>query len=443
MNEILNLINEMAPFLLLGFLLAGIMHAFVPQTLYKKYLSGKSLKTVIYAALLGIPLPLCSCGTIPTAMSLRKEGASKGATVSFLISTPQTGIDSITATYSLIGLPFALLRPIAALFTALLGGIMVNKWDNDTESGDNNQQTAHVVEENEKCSSHNDCCCNKKESFWGKIKSALHYAFVEMMQDIGRWLMLGLLVAGAITVFIPEEWFALVAGNSLLSMLIVLLFSLPMYICATGSIPIAAALMLKGLSPGAALVLLMAGPAVNAASMLVINRVLGKKALTLYILSVIGGAIAFGLLTDYLLPREWFTESIEQIKTCCDSGSMVFNQICTIVLILLMANALIHRHRHGDCCCQTNEQHSNNGNESVCVIDKEKSTDNQACVKTVYIDGMMCNHCKSNAEKAIRAIAGVEDVNIELSSGKTIIKGTASLDDIKKAVEEIGFVVKD
>ena len=122
MREIFELINSMAPYLLLGFLLAGLMHAFVPQNLYRRYLGGNSFRSVLNAALLGIPLPLCSCGVIPTAMSLRKEGASKGATVSFLISTPQTGVDSIIATYSLIGLPFALLRPLAALVTSLFGG---------------------------------------------------------------------------------------------------------------------------------------------------------------------------------------------------------------------------------------------------------------------------------------------------------------------------------
>ncbi|MBR2016564.1 MAG: permease, partial [Prevotella sp.] len=187
MNEIFNLVNEMSPYLLLGFLLAGIMHAFVPNTMYKKFLGGKSWRTVFNAILLGIPLPLCSCGTIPTAMSLRKEGASKGATVSFLISTPQTGVDSIIATYSLIGLPFALMRPIAALFTALFGGLMVNKFDDSTSINPN----PSTIDSQPLSTNHPHL------SFWQKIKNALHYAFVEMMQDIGKWLMLGLLIAGA------------------------------------------------------------------------------------------------------------------------------------------------------------------------------------------------------------------------------------------------------
>lgn len=424
MNEIFNLVNEMSPYLLLGFLLAGIMHAFVPNTMYKKFLGGKSWRTVFNAILLGIPLPLCSCGTIPTAMSLRKEGASKGATVSFLISTPQTGVDSIIATYSLIGLPFALMRPIAALFTALFGGLMVNKFDDSTSINPN----PSTIDSQPLSTNHPHL------SFWQKIKNALHYAFVEMMQDIGKWLMLGLLIAGAITVFVPESFFAMFSDNSILSMLVVLLFSLPMYICATGSIPIAVALMMKGLSPGTALVLLMAGPAVNAASMIVINKVMGKKTLIVYLASIIGGAMAFGLLTDYLLPREWFTDSIAQIKECHDHHSMVFNQLCTIFIIVLLANAFIQRNRKG-CCC-SHDSGNDCCDDSACTC--HHHTDNLV----VYVEGMMCNHCKSNAEKAIMSVEGVESVEIDLGSGQAKIKGTAKIDDIRKAVEQLGFGIK-
>ena len=279
MAEIIDLINKMSPYLLLGFLLAGIMHAFLPSRLYRRYLGGSSFRSVVNAALLGVPLPLCSCGVIPTAMSLRREGASKGAAVSFLIATPQTGVDSIFATYSLMGLHFALLRPLAALVTALFGGELVNLFDKQDEALRADEQSVTP----------------KAQTFVEKMVEALRYAFVDMMQDIGRWLVVGLVVAGLITLFVPDSFFALFADNSLLSMLIVLLFAMPMYLCATGSIPIAVALMMKGLSPGTALVLLMAGPAVNAASMMVVGKVLGRRTLLLYLASIIGGAMAFGL----------------------------------------------------------------------------------------------------------------------------------------------------
>ena len=240
----LYLLNTMAPYLLLGFLLAGVIHAYVPRRLYARYLSQPDFRSVALAALFGVPLPLCSCGVIPTAMSLRREGASKGAVTSFLIATPQTGVDSIVATYSVLGLPFAVIRPVV---TALAGGWTVNRLTRSetdgilpaAEGGEVRRSGSRFVE-------------------------ALRYGFVDMIQDIGRWLVLGLLVAGLITILVPDNFFASFADKPLLNMAVVLLFSIPMYLCATGSIPIAAALMLKGLSPGAALVLLMAGPAPHA-----------------------------------------------------------------------------------------------------------------------------------------------------------------------------------
>ena len=414
MKEMFDLIDGMAPYLLLGFFLAGVMHAFVPQTLYRRYLGGHSFRAVLNAALLGIPLPLCSCGVIPTAMSLRKEGASKGATVSFLISTPQTGVDSIIATYSLMGLPFALIRPLVALVTSLLGGCLVNKLD-DKESPEVQQGASSVAED------------VAQKSFVQRMKSAFRYAFVEMMQDIGRWLLLGLVVAGLITVFVPDSFFALFADKPLLSMLLVLAFAVPMYLCATGSIPIAVTLILKGLSPGTALVLLMAGPAVNVASMLVISKVMGKKTLALYLLSIVSGAIFFGLGIDYLLPREWFATPLAYIHDCHEHGMSWFNFSCLVVLLLLLANAFIQRYRkpqtcgcHGGCACH----------------DEEK-------VWTVTVKGMSCNHCKANVEKAILKVEGVERVDINLSDGQTVIYGTFDKDNVRKSVEAIGFEMNE
>lgn len=405
MKEILTLINQMSPYLLLGFLLAGIMHAFVPGRLYRRYLGGSSFRSVLNAAILGIPIPLCSCGVIPTAMSLRKEGASKGASVSFLIATPQTGIDSIMATYSLMGLPFALIRPVAALVTAVFGGQMVNLLDKKDEKQDTADN--HIKTE--------------KQSIATRIRTVFRYAYVEMMQDIGRWLITGLVIAGLITVFVPESFFALFAGNSLLSMIIVLIFAIPMYLCATGSIPVAVALMMKGLSPGTALVLLMAGPAVNAASMLVAGKVLGKRTLSIYIASIITGAIAFGLGTDYLLPREWFTAPISQMSDCCESAPSWFNITCSAILCLLLVNAMILRYRHKGSC----SGHACTCNES-----------------TYQIEGLRCNRCRENAEKAIRALDGVEDVSIDLASGNAVIKGQVSKEAVSKAVKTLGFKIK-
>ena len=339
MKEVLSLINEMSPYLLLGFFFAGVMHAFIPGMVYNRYLGGKGFKSVFYGALFGVPLPLCSCGVLPTAMSLRKQGASKGATASFLISTPETGVDSIIATYSVLGLPFAVIRPVAAFCNAIMGGWLINKFGDKDE----------VVPVD---ASAKTCCCHHKqeethhEGFLGKMREALRFGFVEMIEDIGKWLVIGLVIAGLITVFVPDEFFALFRGNTQLSMLLVLCIAIPMYICATGSIPIAVALMMKGLTPGAALVLLMAGPACNMASILLINKALGRKSLALYLASIITMAILWGHVVDYLLPAEWFQIALTTGSYSIEGKTSWLNWSSTIVLGILLLNALWHHYRH-------------------------------------------------------------------------------------------------
>ena len=384
MDEILLLINEMSPYLLLGFLLAGLMHAFIPGRYYTRFLSKPTLGSVINAAIFGIPLPLCSCGVIPTAMSLRKEGASRGAVTSFLIATPQTGIDSIIATFSLMGVPFAVIRPIAALITAVLGGWMVNTFvslrdrrahremaeetivktevmetctchchENKAEScclegdGDDNHHRIHC-----RCHHHHSssasCHCHDRKipnTIGGKIVEALRYAFLDMMSDIGKWLVIGLVVAGLITIYVPDEVFTIFKDNTMASMILVLIISIPMYLCATGSIPIAVVLMLKGLTPGAALVLLMAGPACNMASILVIRKGLGFRTLVIYILSIVVGAVFFGCLIDWLQYSGMidFTSRVSQTMEIKEGGAGIIKWTSTIVLTLLLLFNLIFK----------------------------------------------------------------------------------------------------
>lgn len=416
MREIWNLINEMSPYLLLGFGFAGLLHAFVPAQLYHRYLSKGNFRSVLWAAMIGVPLPLCSCGVIPTAMSLRKEGASKGATTSFLIATPQTGVDSILATASLLGIPFAIVRPIAALVTALFGGQLVN--------------IATRNEENEAPENAGMTSQKRPEGFWNKLKEAFKYGYFEMMQDIGKWLAIGLVIAGLITVFVPDDFFFYFHDKPLLTMLMVLAVSVPMYVCATGSIPIAAALILKGISPGAALVLLMAGPACNMASIMVIRKVLEKKTMWVYLFSIIIGAIGFGLMIDYLLPAEWFTSSIILEKACCHEAPAVFNVICSIVLGILLIFALFKRHHCShDGCCEHEHCECENAIENHKVMDK----------KQFKVEGMMCNHCRANVEKNLQNLKGVEKVEVDLASGIAVIEGEITDDEVIKTIESIGY----
>ena len=394
---------EMAPYLLLGFFIAGILRVFVPRSLYSQHLAKPGMKSVVKAAALGIPLPLCSCGVIPTAVGLRKEGASHGACTSFLIATPQTGVDSIAATYSLMGLPFAIVRPLAALFTAMFGGWLVSKYAQEDNGARGEEQGA------------------RGKSFAGKLKEAFSYAFVEMMEDVGKWLVVGLLIAALITVAVPNDWLAALHDYKLLNMLIVLAIAIPMYVCATGSIPIAVSLMAKGLTPGAGLVLLMAGPAVNTASMLVIGKVFGGRTLKLYLLSIVVGAMLFGLGIDYLLPQEWFAvQSGITASACHEEGIGLFSYICTALLIVFLLNALLHSHHH---------HHHHHGEE----------VEEMSSYIIYNVEGMNCSHCAENVQRAIAAVEGVEQVSVSLHEGTACVVGSPSDPDILLAVESIGF----
>ena len=404
------LVNEMSPYLILGFFIAGILHVYVPKSIYSNYLSQNNTKSVLIAALFGVPLPLCSCGVIPTAMSLRKEGASKGATTSFLIATPQTGVDSIFATYSLMGFVFALIRPIVALLTAVVGGIIINKSEAKNE--------VFSTEKNEK-----DCAFSsndgkneaRKKTAKEKMIEVLRYGFVEMIQDVGKWLVVGLIVAGIITILVPDTFFGNYVSNPILCMIIVLAFSVPMYICATGSIPIAVALMLKGLSPGAALVLLMAGPATNAASMLVVGKVMGKRTLVLYITIIVAGAILSGLVIDYLLPASWFALPLSSHSMSCHEEGGWFKPLCSILFLLMLAYAFFVKYF------------------------QRKTMDKVIKGRTYKISGMTCNHCRGSVEKTISELSGVTAVSVSLEREEAIVEGDAEENEIRKAVESIGF----
>lgn len=400
--SLVNMMAEMAPYLLFGFLVAGVLYAFVPGRFYRNHLSNPGAWAVIKAALIGVPLPLCSCGVLPTAVSLRRNGASRGASTSFLIATPQTGVDSIAATYSLLGPAFAVIRPVAALVTAFIGGMLVNSEDKACK----------------------DCCDTEvdtidapaSDSFIGKIKDALRYGFVDMIQNIGKWLIIGLVIAAAITVFIPDGFFTFFAEYPLLSMIAVVIVAVPMYVCSTGSIPIALSLMLKGLSPGAAFVLLMAGPAANFASIIIVSKSLGKKAAVTYLGTIIIGAIVIGMCIDYLMPRDWFTMPMVAGQANCHLNVGLFPGICSGLLIILLINALIKKYT----------PHKS-----------EKMETNQ----TIIVKGMTCGHCKAMVEKNLAKLPGVESVTVDLASGKTNIQGKADITAIKEVIEELGFSI--
>ena len=400
----LSVLNAMSPYLLLGFLIAGILHVFVPKRFYAKYLSRDNKLSVLWAALLGIPLPLCSCGVIPTAVGLKNEGASKGAVASFLIATPQTGIDSILATFSLMGLGFAIVRPVAALVTGICGGFLVNRFVKADEGGQVSEVTCKVENGNR---------------LWRLLK----YAYFDMIQDIGLRLVIGLLVAALINVAVPDEFFLSFGSQPLLQMLVILLVAVPMYICSTGSIPVAAALMMKGLSPGAALVMLMAGPAVNIASILVVKKSLGSRFTWIYLLTIVGFSILFGLLVNAVGIGTNLTSTCGEMHgSCCHSETAapnLYNTICSGLLVLFIIIAL-----------------------SMKFLSKFKKQDAVEGTVTYTVEGMHCNHCKAACEQSVGKVKGVVSCEATPAANTLVVTGTASEGDIRKAVEQAGFEFK-
>ena len=359
--QFVTLFSEMAPFLLLGFLLAGILHVWVPNHLYVPKISKPNFKSVLWSALFGVPLPICSCGVIPTSIALRREGASKGASVSFLISTPATGVDSILATYSLLGGPFAVLRPIAAFVTAMLGGVFTNLvTKNEPETGvavfgESHEHEHHGHEhcdcEEGRCScGHEDPDRHEKASFAQKVKGTFEYGFVNMIGDVSKWLVIGLLLGALIAAFVPDDFFLFLHEYPLLCMLVVLVLAMPMYTCATGSIPLALALVEKGITPGAALVLLMAGPATSIASMLVVGKAFGKRTLAAYLGSIAFGAMFFGFVVDTFFMDTFLSAMLPHGSAECHGhGALgLFDYACALLLAALMIYA---KFAHKGCGC--------------------------------------------------------------------------------------------
>jgi hypothetical protein len=279
-------IAEMSPYLLFGFFVAGLLSVLVSQQLVEKHLGGRGLLPLLKASIFGVPLPLCSCGVIPVSMSLHKHGASKGSTIAFLLSTPQTGVDSIFVTLSLLGPVFAVFRPVAALITGIVGGTFVDLFEKD---GEIQKSPA------EKCT--DECCSTEKTS---RVVKGLKYGFVTLPRDIGKAMLLGLIIAAFISALVPDGYFAEKLGTGIFAMVVMMFLGIPVYVCATASVPVAAALIMKGLTPGAALVFLMTGPATNAASFITIWKTLGRTTAIIYLATVAGCALLGGILLDLL-----------------------------------------------------------------------------------------------------------------------------------------------
>ena len=319
-EALVSLSNAMAPYILFGLVFAGILHEVVPETIVTKHLGKESIASVIKSTIFGIPLPVCSCGVIPLATSIKKSGASKGATLSFLISTPITGVDSILATYGIFGWVFTIYRVFTSMIIAMAAGVLTNIFDKTQErvkpafsavsatnikssgaSFSSANSFSLSLKREEKIKS---CCSSgvgegdKKTPF--SIIKALRYAFFTLLSDIAKPLFWGLIIGALITVAIPQNLSDILVEYSWLSYIIVIAIAIPMYVCATSSLPIAAGLMLSGVSAGAAFVFLSAGPATNTVTIGVVKKMLGVRALYIYLGSIAVGSVLFGLGLDYI-----------------------------------------------------------------------------------------------------------------------------------------------
>ncbi|MEE9327139.1 MAG: SO_0444 family Cu/Zn efflux transporter [Cocleimonas sp.] len=314
LDNLLTIALEAAPWLVLGLAIGGLIKSFIPTTFLQKHLSGNGFLAIVKAALFGAPLPLCSCGVIPAALGLRRAGASKSATVSFLVSTPETGIDSVSISYALLGPFMAIVRPIAAIVSAIVAGLLVGRSESNLtnmKSTDRGKGVASCCSTKVETEAVDSCCATsdhqhethneintKQKSIVQKAWAGIVYSFTELLDNVLFWMVIGLIFAALVKTFVPVTFLAQ-WGSGLPAMLIMLLIGIPMYVCATASTPIAAGLLLAGVSPGTAMVFLMAGPATNISTLGIIGKELGRRSLIAYLSGVGVVALLTGVIVDY------------------------------------------------------------------------------------------------------------------------------------------------
>lgn len=341
-ENFVKLFIEAAPWLLLGYGVAGFVKMFIPMTWLQQQLGGQGILPIFKATLLGMPLPLCSCGVIPAALGLRRHGASKGATTAFLVATPETGIDSVSVSYALLGPLLAVMRPIAALFSSISAGLLVGREEQL-------HGTSYATATANACCSKTNNDAQSESTMPDKLQQGMRYAMIDMVDDTYLWLLIGLGFAAFVQTYVPPSFFVH-SGQGLLSMLLVVLISIPMYICATASTPIAAGLLLSGMSPGAALVFMLAGPATNIATLSLVMKEMGLKALMAYLVGVLGGAMLFGWLTNQLVA--WFEVDIHgQIQHVHQLFPEEISVVASTILAGLMGWVILKKMVKTKACC--------------------------------------------------------------------------------------------
>ncbi len=402
--EVWNVLLELAPSLLVGLFLAGLLHVFLPKNLVRRQMSENSLGSVLKAVLVGVPMPLCSCGVVPTAIGLKNDGASAGASTGFLISTPQTGVDSILVSASFLGWPFALFKVAAAFVTGFLGGALVTLTEPKAQAS---ILPVHTISDQTEAA----------KPWWRRLGSYMVY---DLLGAIDTWLILGVLAAALIATWISPGYLSTVSWTQGIGgMLLALVISLPLYVCTTSSVPIAASLIAAGMPTGTALVFLMAGPATNLATMGAVYRALGGRVLGIYLATVSVLSMAFGLVFDSLLPGS--SVSKQMMHHHGDAGwlSMLSAGLLVLLLAWTLAKKLMLRFQSKTL--------------------EEKDMDLLLTVK-----GMNCGHCVAAVKRAVESEPGVEEATPDLAKSKVAIRGdNLDKDSIKARIVQAGYQVEE
>ncbi|MCX7804299.1 MAG: SO_0444 family Cu/Zn efflux transporter [Planctomycetota bacterium] len=454
------MLGQMAPYLLLGFLAAGVLSVLIPPAWVERHLGGSGPWPVIKATLFGIPLPLCSCGVIPVAAGLRRQGAGRGATAAFLASTPQTGADSILATYGMMGPVFAVVRPLVALVSGLLCGAAValtcrNRSDGGGGGAASDGQNAGGSDR-PACATPSVCCSSDVVGGGGRVIRALKYGFVTLPGDMARPLLIGLGAAGIIAALVPGEIFATFSSvGGIAGMLAAMLLAIPMYVCATGAIPVAAALVAKGVTPGAALVFLIAGPATNAATIAAAVRLLGRRGAAIYLAVLSAVALAAGILLDFLSAGVGMAGA----DMCCPAEVLPLwaNHVSAAVLLALLlagmlAGAIARRSGaraaagggaiavSSGPCREMDAKTAGQFPPDISSGAPEDRGNSRISSLELKIAGMTCRHCAEAVRVALAACPGVGGVRVDIGTGVAEVWGDRiETPALVSAVRRAGF----
>ncbi len=404
LKESVFFVNEVSIYLIFGFIVAGILHVLFPESIIRRHMGKNSVSSVIKSTLFGIPLPLCSCGVVPVAASLKKNGASKGASISFLISTPQVGADSFMLTYSLLGWIFGTFRIIASLVTAITAGVAVNFLSRNDDT-----QTENIR-------------INKgyHDTMTMRLKTLLSYIEYELLGSIANALVVGLIIAGVIAAAFPEDFFSNYLNYPIVSMILMLAVGIPMYVCAAASTPIAASLVMKGISPGAALVFLLTGPATNAITISTVIKTLGKSAATVYLLSISIISLLLGYLLNIITVKYGFNKIIMIHQHEMFPGWLKIAGSAALCMMLgwyYLNTGILKKYRK-----------------------EGKMSDNRT---SINVGGMTCMHCASNVKKAVEAVSGTSDILVNLEKGNVnfLLEDNINIEEVKAAIASAGYEV--